>query len=238
MNFDALKKIIYILFSFLIIILFSCVRNDTIVFEQIVGRYQNSDSNAVDGHYLTIRSDSTYTYLYCPKFGDIFLYYHGKWQIEQNNIVLYEGVDFAGDLNVQEVRDYNADTLKVNFSESLDQYIPNLNFYIDDRVLDKPSKNQLLINKKDYWIQIHDIIDSAKYQYASSSLFLRQGNFFAEIPYVFENREINISLKNNKLNDNRAVLTKYYLKDSVLCSVNESYNVERHKLKRKNGANH
>jgi hypothetical protein len=235
MNFEALKKIIYILLSFLIFMLYSCVRNDTIVFEQVVGRYQNSDSNAVDCHYLTIRPDSTYTYFFSPKWGDNHLYFRGKWEIEQNKLVLFEGVDFGGNLNIQEVEDYKSDTLRINFCVDLKKKFPNMKFYIDDDIEVKPFNNQLEIIKKDYWKHGNDI---KNYKYVPCSLILRQGNFFAELPYAFENREINISLKNSKLKDSCAVLTKYFLKNSILNSVNESDYIERHKLKREIGTNH
>lgn len=85
--------------------------------------------------------------------------------------------------------------------------------------------NELTIKKADYIDK--DFINNEMYDLIPVELNLRQKNYYAKLDYIFGNEKIRISLKKLIPNNQKTILLKYSVKDSILESYDENTSLFR-----------
>jgi hypothetical protein len=168
-------------------------------------------------------------------WGEMWLHYFGRWDIQDNILVLYKGRDITEDLIVEEIEDINSDTLIIYIKNELTEVLPRIRFSIGADTSDlKINNGRIEILKRKYWDFTHPSISGHDYQYAPVTLNLRTGNIYATLQYIFANKEISISLSKDFSSKTMAdsVLCKYKIKDGILFSFDETHEIERNDLKK------
>ena len=213
-----------------IFLLLSC--NNSMIFSDLIGDYYNIDS--VDYIYLKLRRDSTFVLIQSPLYGDAMFYNYGYFKVENNYLELFTGKDFSKNLELDTIVDYRSDTLNISFSEDISDRFPNLKISINDDKDLAINKNQYIIEKPIYWKLNNELYNSNdSYQYVPIYLLLRSGEFYATIEYVFENKQLSISLNEEEiLNSENELLIKYILRESILISKNESSELLKNRLRK------
>jgi len=215
-------------------ILYSCNGRERLNYRSLIGEYYNG-TDAENFNHLILRRDCTYLGVQSIKWGDMMIYYRGKWEIKDGLIILYRGRDISDDLIVEEVEDAKSDTLIVNVGEDVFKVFPRMRLSIDSDTVDLlPTANRFEIVKKKYLDITHPAIKSDSYQYFPVTLNLRAGNTYATVGYIFTNRKLSISLANNfdPVTKTDSILCKYEKKKSILFSIDETYEIERNNLKK------
>jgi len=179
--------------------------------------------------------NSTYLGHQSYRWGDGMMYYYGKWEVKNGVLILYKGRDISEDLKVDEVEDIKSDTLIIKIGEDLLRALPRIHFSIDSDTADlKVTDNEIEIVKKRYWDIFHPSIEDDSYEYAPVKLNIRSGNAYAVVDYIFKNKEVSISLSNSLDVETKAdsILCKYELRNGILFSFDETYEIEKNNLKR------
>lgn len=218
-------------FVALILLLFSCRDREKINYNDIVGEYYNG-IDSTDYNYFIFRKDCTYFGNQSPQYSDIWFSYHGRWEIKGDILILYKGVDVSNNLKVTEVVDPNSDTLIINIGNELLKAFPTVRFSIDEDTSDLRVNNGcIVINKNEYWDTTRTF--HKDFKYLPIELKIRLGNCYADLYYIFENREMTISLNNtNPIQKSDTILCKYEMRNGVLFSFDEFREIRRNDLKK------
>jgi len=227
-------RIILLLKGFILLLIVQSCENKNHN-RSIIGKYENL--NIHDQYYnsLVIRTDSTYTF--CQSLlnnnKDFLTIYRGKWNLQDDKLILYQGKDLENYFTIEKVVDCASDSLKIKIDPNVFQLFPNLKVSIAD------------FEEKD--IQLHNLqitllkesyVDNPKKQLSFYndflvSLVLRQGNYFVDIGYAFRYESILISMKDTIFKEfPDVILLEYKLKDSVLTSTKTIEFIEPNKLKK------
>lgn len=217
---------------FIVFVISSC--NPSTERTDLIGLYKNSSKESNDYNQLILRVDSTFSFVQCPNCGDAWFHYNGLWEIKNNAVFLYNGFDFSDYLVVDTICNSNSDTLQIELDSTLLKRFPNLKLSIEEKNELNFIGNELYILKTDYLRKLNYEDYDYKYGDYAISLLLRDKNYFAYIGYIFANRKIKISVKENIPNYENELLVKYSVKDSILNSFSESYKVKKNKLKKLN----
>ena len=224
-----MRKIIY-LFLFTSI-LTSCDHREKLIFNELVGEYYHGNDSTSYNH-LILRGDSTFTFEQSPQWSDIWLRFNGTWNIKNDILTLTKGIDFSENLIVNKTPGFDSDSLEITLDNSLTSRFPQLKLLVsfnnEDLIM---SNNKISIYKPDYW-------DTTKthgkdYEYCPVDLHLRDGKYYARAFCLFQNSYLEISFNEEiPLKTERSVLCKYKKIDNILYSFSESFEIERHDLKK------
>ena len=222
------EKIIYL--SILAVLLSAC-DGKKYQKEDIVGTYENFDKGHKDYNSLIIREDSTYSLVQSPDYADFFLFHYGKWELKNQDIILFEGINFTDNLVIKLVAGYETDSLSVKIDKTLFNYFPNLVASIEeygDLIIENGEINVI---KSDFWDS--EYLISPNYKYVPLSLMLRNGNYYAHIVYVFVNRSVEISLKDdNFTKEKHKEFVRYKINDSYIKLKTNTHELAKNKLKK------
>jgi hypothetical protein len=219
-------------FLFIIFVISSC--NSSVDRNDLIGLYKNSSKEANDYNQLILRADSTFSFVQCPNCGDAWFHYNGKWETKNNSVFLYDGFDFSDYLVLDTICNSNSDTLQIELDSTLLKRFPNLKLSIEEKNELNFIGNELSLLKTDYLKKLNYKDNDFKYGDYPISLLLRHKNYYAYIGYIFANQKIKISIKENVPNDEKNMLVKYSVNDSILDSFSESYKVKKNKMKKLN----
>ena len=218
---------------FIIIIVFSSC-NSPIDKNEIIGLYKNSNDSAIDYNKLLLRDDSTYSFVQALWGSDHFLIHNGLWELNRNSVILYLGIDFTDYLLVDTVYNRESETLQIELDSSLLKQFPQIKLSIENYKDLNFKGNKLTISKADYALdrELYENFDYTLDEFPIK-IVLRQKNFYASFYYAFANEKIKISVRKNIPKEEKRILLKYRVEDSVLKSYYERPNkIRRNKLKK------
>ena len=227
-----MKNLILNLIFIIIIVFSSC--NSPIDKNEIIGLYKNSNDSAIAYNKLLLRDDSTYSFVQALWGSDHFLIHNGLWELNRNSVILCLGFDFTDYLLVDTVYNRESETLQIELDSSLLKQFPQIKLSIENYKDLNFKGNKLTISKADYALdrELYENFDYTLDEFPVK-IVLRQKNFYASFYYAFANEKIKISVRKNIPKEEKRILLKYRVEDSVLKSYYERPNkIRRNKLKK------
>ncbi len=223
-----------------LILLVGCEKYDKIDFESVLGEYFHTVPSK-DYSHLELRNDFTYHFDQAQSHScEIWGHYYGKWEIDNNKIILLEGVDLDTFISVRGNRNIKTDTLLVVFEQDLLDSFPNLQIRFGWFKKDyKIEQNEIVFDKYAFCSENQIFRDTSifpfdkesRYQYFSIEMKLRAGNFYKEINHVLSYGKLKIGLNDFK-NDypKSKKLLEYKMKNEILYSEGKDGWIYEHQL--------
>ena len=219
------EKIIYL--SILVVLLSAC-DGKQYQKEDIVGTYENFDKGHKDYNFLMIREDSTYFLVQSPDYADFFLCHYGKWELKNQDIILFEGIDFTDNLIIKQGENNDTDSLSIKIDKELFNYFPNLVMSVDEY-------DDLILEEREINFIKSDLLmeDILHHKYVPLYFCLRNGNYYAKIECFFEDRTVEISLKDDNFFEKKhKEFVRYKINDSYIKLKTNTHELAKNKLKK------
>ena len=214
-----------------------CQRSESINTNSITGEYFSPDYSP-DYSHLELREDRTFHFDQAKKHScDVWGHFYGTWEIDNNRLNLYKGIDLDSLINVTSNRNLNSDTLTITFDQEFMGEFSNLKARIGSNDYDILN-GQIVFDKHAFYTSM----DSLKipkgekesiYQHYPLELNIRSDKYSFKHHYILSQDEIHFALGNfKKVEERDQMLVKYKLEKGILSSVSSSNWINHHKLKR------
>lgn len=218
---------------------FGCQKSEPIEIQSILGEfYSIPDSD--DYSHLELREDQTYHFGQAVNHScDIWGHYYGNWEIKEDELVLYEGVDLDSIIEVRSSENFRVDTLNVVFSNDFLKEFPDLKVRIGLSSKDMVIEDQQIVFDKYAYCDGENLFRSSKdkeatYKYYPLELNIRAGKYYYIDQYILNKDTIHIDVgefENAKLEKKK--LLEYRLENGVLKSTYWSSRINGHRLRKK-----
>jgi len=209
----------------------SCKHRPTLKYTDFVGKYYNGPDSS-NYNDMLLRADSSYLGNSSYRWGDNLMEHNGLWRISGDTIILYRANDFS-DLLIHWVPEQkNGDTLVVDVTNLLRRY-PVLRVSVGER--DFPIVDgKVKIVKPEIWAEYPTVTVSDWENMLPTNVMIRVRNGFARIHYFNTDANLRLTLPDSVELPLRmdTIFCKYYWKDSILFSFEESRWIEKHNLRR------
>jgi hypothetical protein len=219
-------KNIFWLFLFVLSFL-SCEEIDELKFESTIGEYVEVDNSE---HYsdLQLRGDSTYYFNHAIGYScSVWGHYYGAWELDENKIILFEGINLDSMVTVKGKRNEKGDTLKIIFEKELLEAFPNLTVRFGFEKIDyKPKNNQITLDKYSFlarnkFLDVFGKDENGEiiYDYFPLEIHLRSGNFYKKINRFLDYEKLKLGLKDFRTDFLRSkIFLEYKSKNGILIS--------------------
>jgi hypothetical protein len=205
----------------------SCGQKSKLDYADIAGKYTNGIDSTNYNDFI-LRTDSTYSGQQSWHWGDIMLWYAGRWKIIDDTIILYRGRDFSDKIEIKHQNNNQSDTLTLDVRELL-AYDKDIRLSVDKIDL-TIAAGQIKIYKPDFWKEMYSDYNG----YLLHDIEIRLKNGYATINSHQTNMDMTLSLKDKTKIDvsTDSVLCKYFKRDSILFSTNEHFSIEKNNLRK------
>ncbi|MFK7907554.1 MAG: hypothetical protein AB8B69_20625 [Chitinophagales bacterium] len=224
----------------ILFMLISCSNQKMIEFRQVVGNYHQIEG-AEDYNYLQLLEDSTFRLTHSQNFGDMMLYYFGKWRVNGGKIQLIQSANLEEYLDITEVRSQNSDSLILTIDRKLKDNIGsfNLKLEIDSTIWRSPEN--VIFRKSDYRNVIEkvyphpELLDEKFDMNVLVDGLIWNQDYHLFIDYIFSNSILNLTLREKlPASKNDSTFIEYQLiEETLICSNKEGLIPHHHLVKEK-----
>ena len=221
-------------------VLISCQQSQPIDESEWIGEMYNLEG-AEHYTHLELRGDYTFQFDQSTNWScDFWQYSFGTWDVEENSLNLYEGVNLDSVISVTKYRDVTSDTLTVAFEVDFIRELPKFKVRIGLDSVDAVVENgKIVLDKYEYCIK-NRIFDKGStntestYMYYPLELKIRADQYYTSIDYILSEKLITIKLGAFKRKAHKSsLLIRYEKLDSILASIDYQDWVLPHKIAKK-----
>lgn len=219
--------------------LFSCEQYDEIHDEELYGEYFYIKDQEHRSH-LELRNDYTYYFNHAYFHScELWSHYYGKWEVKNNKITLYEGIDLDSLIFTKRKNNINSDSIKIIFEDELLERFPKMRVKFEwDRKYQQIRDQQITFNKDSLYLKysIHKSLGEVENKHLEYSqhrecLILTMDNYYAYIDFTLGLGSMKIGLKDFEFHlSTFNNLLEYKLKNGILISKGLTNRIYEHKI--------